>query len=90
MPADSEHHAGLAGPIRLLETPDCKRYAYSEGQETGRLIADQKDVATLPSTIHVRDSKLPTSPELTLSPAAWAPFVGQAGDFGPDSLPSGS
>ncbi|GAQ61938.1 helix-turn-helix domain-containing protein [Streptomyces scabiei] len=47
MPADSEHHAGLAGPIRLLETPDSKRYAYSEGQETGRLIADRKDVAAL-------------------------------------------
>ncbi|MEH0636993.1 helix-turn-helix domain-containing protein [Streptomyces bottropensis] len=47
MPADSEHHAGLAGPVRLLETPEGKRYAYSEGQETGRLIADRKDVAAL-------------------------------------------
>ncbi|WNZ07991.1 helix-turn-helix transcriptional regulator [Streptomyces sp. 11x1] len=47
MPANSTHHAGLAGPIRLLETPDGKRYAYSEGQETGRLITDRKDVAAL-------------------------------------------
>ncbi|WP_327727370.1 DUF397 domain-containing protein [Streptomyces sp. NBC_00487] len=51
---------------------------------------DCVEVATLPSTIHVRDSKLPVSPELTLSPAAWTPFIGQAGDFGPDSLPSRS
>ncbi|WP_326575743.1 DUF397 domain-containing protein [Streptomyces sp. NBC_00481] len=51
---------------------------------------DCVEVAALPSTIHVRDSKLSVSPELTLSPAAWTPFIGQAGDFGPDSLPSRS
>jgi hypothetical protein len=51
---------------------------------------DCVEVATLPSTIHVRDSKLPGSPELTLSPAAWAPFIAQAGDFGADSLAFGS
>lgn len=47
---------------------------------------DCVEVATLPSTIHVRDSKLPTGPELALSPAAWTSFIVQAGDFGPDSL----
>nr|WP_202499254.1 helix-turn-helix transcriptional regulator [Streptomyces sp. SID5476] len=47
MPARTEHHACLAGPIRLLETPDTQRYAYSEGQESGRLIADKKEVAKL-------------------------------------------
>ncbi|WP_060906152.1 DUF397 domain-containing protein [Streptomyces scabiei] len=47
---------------------------------------DCVEVATLPSTIHVRDSKIPTGPELTLSPGAWTPFITQAGDFVPDSL----
>ncbi|MFF6786810.1 DUF397 domain-containing protein [Streptomyces sp. NPDC012510] len=47
---------------------------------------DCVEVATGPSTIHVRDSKLPTSPELALSPAAWHSFVTRAGDFAPDSL----
>ncbi|MFD9042000.1 DUF397 domain-containing protein [Streptomyces bottropensis] len=31
--------------------------------------------APLPHTIHIRDSKNPTGPLLTLSPAAWAEFV---------------
>lgn len=44
MPVNSEHHACLAGPVRLLETPDGRRLAYSEGQENGRLIADAKQV----------------------------------------------
>jgi transcriptional regulator with XRE-family HTH domain len=47
MPADSEHHACLAGPVRLLETPHGQRLAYSEGQENGRLIADMKEVSTI-------------------------------------------
>lgn len=54
MPADSEQHACLAGPVRLLETPDGQWRAYSEGQETGRLIADQKAV----SRIHMRYARL--------------------------------
>ncbi|MGW0548024.1 helix-turn-helix domain-containing protein [Streptomyces altiplanensis] len=47
MPTRSEHHAGLDGPLALLETPDSRRFAYSEGQESGRLIADPKQAAVL-------------------------------------------
>jgi transcriptional regulator with XRE-family HTH domain len=47
MPADSEHHACLAGPLQLLETPDRRWLAYSEGQENGRLIADPTEVSKL-------------------------------------------
>ncbi|MFG2759298.1 helix-turn-helix domain-containing protein [Streptomyces wuyuanensis] len=43
----SEFHACLAGPLALLEGPDGKRYAYSEGQRNGRLIGDPKEVVTL-------------------------------------------
>lgn len=47
MPANTEQHACLAGPVRLLETPDGRRFAYSEGQQNGRLIADPKDVCQI-------------------------------------------
>lgn len=47
MPAGSEHHACLAGPVRVLETGDGRRFAYSEGQGHGRLIADLKEVGSI-------------------------------------------
>ncbi|MFB7464864.1 Scr1 family TA system antitoxin-like transcriptional regulator [Streptomyces sp. NPDC056224] len=47
MPAKSEQHACLAGPIQLLETPDGQWRGYAEGQESGRLIADRKEVSRL-------------------------------------------
>lgn len=37
VPADSEYHACMAGPIQLLETPDGSRRGYAEGQESSRL-----------------------------------------------------
>ena len=36
---------------------------------------DCVEVATSPTTIHVRDSKNPTGPRLTLSPTAWTEFI---------------
>uniref|UniRef100_A0AAU2V893 Scr1 family TA system antitoxin-like transcriptional regulator n=1 Tax=Streptomyces sp. NBC_00003 TaxID=2903608 RepID=A0AAU2V893_9ACTN len=47
MPLESTEHAGLAGPLRLLELPDGRRHAYSEGQLNGRLISDPNEVALL-------------------------------------------
>ncbi|NSC23387.1 helix-turn-helix domain-containing protein [Streptomyces albus subsp. chlorinus] len=47
MPTDSVCHAGLDGPLALLEMPDGKRLAYSEGQKNGRLITDAKLVTVL-------------------------------------------
>ena len=47
MPTDCESHAGPDGPLALLETPDCKHFAYSEGQENGRFIADRKEASVL-------------------------------------------
>ncbi|WP_254878965.1 helix-turn-helix transcriptional regulator [Streptomyces sp. NA04227] len=47
MPIDSLSHAGLDGPLSVLETADGKRFAYSEGQNTGRLISDAKEAAVL-------------------------------------------
>ncbi|MFI0815413.1 helix-turn-helix domain-containing protein [Streptomyces sp. NPDC021098] len=47
MPLDAEFHACLDGPMRLLETPDGRHFAYSEGQQNGRLISDRKEVSLL-------------------------------------------
>lgn len=47
MPMDAEFHACMDGPVRLLETPQARRLAYSEGQENGRLITDLKEVSLL-------------------------------------------
>ncbi|MGW0733584.1 DUF397 domain-containing protein [Streptomyces sp. NPDC002851] len=37
------------------------------------------EVATHPSAIHIRDSKDPEGPILTVSPATWAAFVSLSG-----------
>ncbi|MPY52389.1 helix-turn-helix domain-containing protein [Streptomyces acidicola] len=47
MPQVQETHAGLDGPVQLLETPENKWFAYCEGQESGQLIADSKVVSML-------------------------------------------
>ncbi|WP_435243363.1 helix-turn-helix domain-containing protein [Streptomyces cucumeris] len=47
MPANCEQHACIAGPVRLLETPEGRRLAYCEGQQSGRLISDQKEISTI-------------------------------------------
>lgn len=47
MPLRQPVHAGLDGPLQLLETPKNKWFAYSEGQENGRLISDPKEIGVL-------------------------------------------
>ncbi|MBT2675104.1 helix-turn-helix transcriptional regulator [Streptomyces sp. ISL-14] len=47
MPTEQETHAGLDGPMQVLETPENKRFAYCEGQESGQFIADPKVVSML-------------------------------------------
>jgi transcriptional regulator with XRE-family HTH domain len=47
MPLVREEHAGLSGPIRLLETPDNQWFGYAEGQRSGLLISDRKEVSVL-------------------------------------------
>ncbi len=47
IPTNCQTHAGLDGPLALLETPEGRLLAYSEGQESGRLIADPKEAALL-------------------------------------------
>ncbi|QES09009.1 XRE family transcriptional regulator [Streptomyces venezuelae] len=47
MPESRGHHAGLDGPLCLLETEENAWYAYSEGQRTAQLISDPKEVSIL-------------------------------------------
>ncbi|GAB3953792.1 helix-turn-helix domain-containing protein [Streptomyces sparsus] len=47
MPTEAEAHACLDGPLRLIETVDGRRLAYSEGQQNGRLITDAKEARLL-------------------------------------------
>lgn len=44
------------------------RYSGGEG-------GDCVEVATCPTTVHVRDSKLTEGPQLAVAPTAWSSFV---------------
>ncbi|MGW7094387.1 helix-turn-helix domain-containing protein [Streptomyces sp. NPDC054874] len=66
MPTRRVSHAGLDGPMRLAETPDNRWFAYSEGQQNGRLITHAKEI----SLLHQRYAKLRSqalTPEDSLS-----------------------
>ncbi|MEU6587976.1 DUF397 domain-containing protein [Streptomyces sp. NPDC046881] len=59
------------------EGGDCVEAAYAwrkssySSSEGGNCL----EVAASASTIHIRDSKTPTGPTLTLSPATWSEFL---------------
>ncbi len=66
MPLRQPTHAGLDGPLQLLETPENRWFAYSEGQDTGQLISGPKVV----SLLHQRYAKMRSqalTPEDSLS-----------------------
>ena len=48
------------------------------GTEGGNCI----EVALQPTSIHIRDSKTPTTPHLTVTPTAWTAFLKLAGNAG--------
>jgi hypothetical protein len=50
---------------------NCLEVAYDCDGPEGACV----EVAAHPAAIHVRDSKNPGGPSLTLAPAAWASFV---------------
>nr|WSX51349.1 helix-turn-helix transcriptional regulator [Streptomyces sp. NBC_00974] len=54
MPKVSSQHAGLGGPFCLLETEEHEWMGYSEGQQSGRVLTDPKDL----SLLHQRYAKL--------------------------------
>ncbi|MEU6992419.1 DUF397 domain-containing protein [Streptomyces sp. NPDC046465] len=48
-----------------------QKSSYSSSNESG----DCVEIATTPATIHIRDSKTPRSPHLTLTPSTWSTFL---------------
>lgn len=54
MPRISPEHAGLGGPFCLLETEENDWFGYSEGQQTGQVVSNPKDI----SLLHQRYAKL--------------------------------
>ncbi|MGW2919090.1 DUF397 domain-containing protein [Streptomyces angustmyceticus] len=63
-------YSGSAGGDCLEVAYDWRKSTHS-GSEGG----DCLEVATCPHAIHVRDSKNPSGPILTLSATAWASFL---------------
>lgn len=47
MPLSQASHAGLAGPMQLLETPENRWFAYNEGQRGGQFVSDPKEISVL-------------------------------------------
>ncbi|MFI9028679.1 Scr1 family TA system antitoxin-like transcriptional regulator [Streptomyces sp. NPDC053560] len=47
MSSDRQTHAGLAGPMILLETDELRQLAYVEGQGSGYFVSEQPDVGNL-------------------------------------------
>lgn len=47
MPVVRERHAGLDGPMQLLETPENSWFGYCEGQKSSQFISERKVVSVL-------------------------------------------
>ncbi|MFE3070482.1 DUF397 domain-containing protein [Streptomyces sp. NPDC059247] len=60
---------------------DCVEVALSwhKSSHSSSGSGDCVEVAACPSAVHVRDSKNPDGPQLTLEPTAWAEFLARPG-----------
>ena len=47
LPLSRGVHAGLNGPMQLLETPENRWFGYSEGQESGHFVSDRRTISVL-------------------------------------------
>ncbi|MCE3031478.1 MULTISPECIES: DUF397 domain-containing protein [Streptomyces] len=65
----SSYSSGEGG--QCLETAYTWRKSSHSGAEGG----DCVEVAEHPTAIHIRDSKRPTAPHLTIRPTTWAAFL---------------
>ncbi|MFJ4917343.1 DUF397 domain-containing protein [Streptomyces sp. NPDC088726] len=68
-------YSGSEGGECLEVAYDWRKSSYS-GSEGGACV----EVAAHPLAVHVRDSKNPEGPALTLAPIAWAAFTGHVGN----------
>jgi len=62
------------------EGGDCLEVAYTwrKSSYSGSQGGDCLEVATHTSAIHIRDSKTPSGPVLTVTPDTWAAFLNRA------------
>ncbi|MFJ4503976.1 DUF397 domain-containing protein [Streptomyces sp. NPDC088864] len=67
-------YSGDEGGQCLEVAYDWKKSSYS-GSEGGQCV----EVAAHPSAVHVRDSKNPEGPTLTLAPGTWTAFAAHLG-----------
>lgn len=63
-------HSSDEGGACLEVAYTWRKSSYS-GSEGGNCV----EVATHPTAIHIRDSKTPDAPHLTVTPEAWASFL---------------
>jgi hypothetical protein len=63
-------YSGEEGGACLEVAYDWRKSSYS-GSEGGECV----EVATHPAAVHIRDSKNPDGPMLTLTPSTWAAFT---------------
>ncbi|MFJ8396895.1 DUF397 domain-containing protein [Streptomyces sp. NPDC094144] len=68
-------YSGSDGGECLEVAYDWRKSSYS-GSEGGACV----EVAAHPLAVHVRDSKNPEGPALTVAPTAWAAFTGHVGN----------
>ena len=52
-----------------------RAYAWRKSTYSSNEGGNCVEVATHPSAVHIRDSKNPVGPVLTVAPASWAAFV---------------
>ncbi|MBD0424760.1 DUF397 domain-containing protein [Streptomyces sp. TRM S81-3] len=65
-------YSGSEGGNCVEVAYDWRKSSYSSG-EGGACV--EVAVAVQPATIHIRDSKTPTTPHLTVTPEAWTAFL---------------
>ncbi|NEY36433.1 DUF397 domain-containing protein [Streptomyces sp. PRKS01-65] len=63
-------YSGSEGGQCLEVAYDWRKSSYS-GDEGGQCV----EVSAHPTAIHIRDSKTPTTPHLTVTPNAWTAFL---------------
>ncbi|GAA2415686.1 helix-turn-helix transcriptional regulator [Streptomyces glaucosporus] len=67
MPLVRGAHAGLAGPVQLLETPDHRWFAYNETQRGGLFVSDPKELSVLQMRYaRMRSQALPLEDSVSL------------------------
>ncbi|MFF1379869.1 DUF397 domain-containing protein [Streptomyces sp. NPDC058308] len=58
--------------------PECVEVAWRKSSHSTADEPECVEIAPTPSAVHIRDSKNPEGPRLTVTPTAWADFLRRA------------